>query len=176
MGTPMNAIRRVGTTLSFAALLLVMPASAGAAAASPKSEREDIERTLHSIETAVAAGDAAAAMAAYDTTDPAFAARSRDSVKAWLAMEDLSVKYRVAAVKASGKSVEAVVFRRVAYREHGRPHVESRWETVGARRAASAWTITAEDDRTFSRCDTTNLRVELNPEAGRLRGSSTLRF
>src|SRR5262245_1458193 len=176
MGPPMNAICRVGTTLFFAALLLVTPASAGAATTSPKSEREDIERTLHSIETAVAARDAAAAMAAYDTTDPAFAARSRDSVKAWLAMDDISVKYRVAAVKASGKSAEAVVFRRVAYREHGRARVDSRWETVRARNTPSGWTITAEDDRVFSRCDTTDLRVELNPEAGTLRGSSTLRF
>ena len=172
----MNTLRRAAPALLLACLFSTLPGSAGAAAGSPKNDREAIGRALHSIEAGVAARDATAAMAAYDTADPAFAARSRESLKAWLGMEDISVTYRVARVKASGKSAEAVVFRRVGYKEHGRARVESRWETVRARRTPSGWTVTAEDDRTFSRCDTTDLRVEVNPEAGTLRGTSTLRF
>ena len=157
-------------------VLLMTSGTAYAAAGSPPGERTAIEQTLRSIEAAVAAHDGAAAMAAYDPADSAFAVRSRNTVNAWLALDDLAVTFRVARVRRSGKTAEAVVFRNLAYKEHGRRKVEPRWETIRFRSAPSGWKIAVEEERTYSRCDSTDLRVELMPDAGTMRGTSTLRI
>lgn len=165
-----------GRPTRLVAVLLMTSGTAYAAAGSPPNERTAIEQTLHSIETAVAARDGTAAMAAYDPADPAFAVRSRNTLNGWLALDDLVVTHRVTRVRRTGKTAEAVVFRKLAYKEHGRRKVEVRWETIRFRSAPSGWKIAAEEERPYSRCGSTDLRVELSPDAGTMRGTSTLRI
>src|SRR5262249_47351556 len=89
-------------------------------------------------------------------------------------LEGARVAYRLGSLTPSPEGLEAVVLREVRYREHGRDQIEAKWQTVALRRLASGWEITGEVERTLARATRTDLRVELHPENGTMRGSSKL--
>ncbi len=153
--------------------LLVALGLTGVAAGAGTDETE-FTGVLRTIEAAITAKDAEAALQALDPEQPALVQRTRASVKGWLALKDARVTYRLATLTGGGEEAEAVVFRRLTYEDHERPYVAARWETVGFRRTPQGWRIASEDERSYTRCRQTDLQVELMPEQGTIRGKARL--
>jgi hypothetical protein len=166
----MRQIARRGWFLLVAALLA--GAARPASAAAP--DRASVQKLLGRMQSAVAARDLDGLLGAYDSRDEALVTRAGGEAQGWFALEGARVKYRLGSLTPSQESLDAVVLREVRYREHGRDQIEGRWETVQLHQLAAGWKITSEAERTFARATSTELRVELHPEDGTMRGSSRL--
>ena len=162
-------MRQNGWLVLSAALL----AGAGPAiAAGP--DRAPVEQFLAKMQSAVAGKDLDGLLGAYDSADQALVGRGRGEAQGWFALEGARAAYRLGSLTPTQEGLEAVVLREVRYREHGRDQIEAKWQTVQLRRLASGWRIAGEVERTFARVTGTDLRVELHPENGTVRGSSKL--
>ena len=148
---------------------VALPRGAGA------PDREGIERTFASIEKAFEARDAQSVLAAYDPASTALFEKVKSGLEGWLALDGAAVRYRVGALKGDAVWAEAVLLRRFTYREHDREQIDEEWETVDLRRSGSDWRIASEEERSYASCDGIDLRVELLPDQGKMRGTATLR-
>jgi tetratricopeptide (TPR) repeat protein len=171
MGPKMRTARRARWSVAPVVLLLFMAAGSSAGAG---VDRDGIERLLRGLETAAAARDADAFLSAYNPAARDLIDRTRSEVAGSFTLEGLAVRYRMTSLKGDSGSAEAVVLRSGGFTEHDRRQVDRRWETVGFRRTPSGWKIVSEEERDYQRCTDTRLQVELLPESGRMRGSSTL--
>jgi hypothetical protein len=162
--------------LSLLPALLLLAAAVSSTIVRAKVDRGEIEPLLRSIETAAGARDLPGVLAAYDPADPALLDRARNVAQGWLAHDELHLTYRLGALTGDSDKAEAIVFRSVRYTEHGRAQVDHGWQTVRLRRTASGWRIVSEEDRVYALCAGTDLRVEILPEEGRMRGTATLRI
>jgi len=155
------------------AVLLVAPRAPATAA---ETDRASVERLLRTMEAAVAARDLEGVIAAYDAADPALVGRVRGEAQGWFALEGARATFRLGSLAALPEGLEAVVFREIRYREHERGQADARWETVRLHRLPAGWKIAAEEERVFARAVETDLAVELHPENGTMRGSSTMKI
>ena len=154
------------------AVLLVAPGPPPTAA---ETDRASVERLLQTMEAAVAARDLEGVLAAYDAADPGLVGRARGEAQGWFALEGARATFRLGSLAAVPEGLEAVVLRDVRYREHERGQVDARWETVRLHRLPAGWKIFSEEERVFARVVNTDLNVELHPESGTMRGSSSLK-
>jgi tetratricopeptide (TPR) repeat protein len=159
----------------FACGAMLLGSSFGRAAAAG-DDRADVERTFRSIESALAAHDVEAVLAAYDPGNAALVARTRGLAQSWAGLSNARATFRVGSVASSADEATAVVLRTATYDEHGRDHVDAQWETVKLRRAAGSWRIAAEDERDVVRATHVDLRAELSPESGTMRGTAAERI
>jgi len=133
-----------------------------------------VEQLLVKVQSAVAGKDLDGLLGAYDSGDRTLVTRVRGEAQGWFALEGARAAYRLGSLTPTEAGLEAVVLREVRYREHGRDQIEAKWETLQLRRLAAGWRITGEVERTLARATGTDLRVELHPEDGTVRGSSRL--
>ena len=158
------------TVLLAAALLAA--AARPASAAGP--DRASVQQLLGTMESAVAARDLEGLVVAYDPADANLVTGVRGEARGWFALEGARLTFRLGSLTATPEGLEAVVLRQVRYREHARDQVEARWETMQLRRMAAGWRITGEVERLFARAASTELQVQLHPDKGTMKGSSTL--
>jgi ketosteroid isomerase-like protein len=169
----------MGSNMRGSLVLFVMIAGAWAACATQSAHsalaREQIEQAVKSVETALNARDLDGALSAYASDASALIARTRVSLQGWFSLNDSHVSLRVASLKDDGEQAEAIVFHCGTYTEFGREKADAGWKTLHFRRLPVGWRIDADEDRQYARCLHTDLRVNLAPDEGRMRGTSSLR-
>jgi hypothetical protein len=156
-------------------LAVALTASGAPSPSGTLADRAAVEQVLRTLEVALAERNLDGAAAVYDAENVQLVSRIKGEVKGWLALNDAHVTYRLGSVTGGRGKSEAVVLRSVTFREHDREQVDLQWETVRLRPHGSSWRIASEDERSFARTANTDLRIELFPQSGSLRGASTLK-
>ena len=141
----------------------------------PAEARAAVNLVLRAWDAAANAKDAAMLLRLYDPADSLLLARVEQEAAAMAGLDTLAVTSRVGSLSASGDTVEAVVFRRLTYRQKGREQCWLDWNTVRLLEDAGDWRIVGDDERAFARTVETDLHVKLDPRAGRMEGEAVLR-
>jgi hypothetical protein len=137
-------------------------------------ERADIARIVSELSSALAARDIDRVLAAYDARDERLMQRTRALYGRAFELGDAKLSLRLARIASDGGDVEAAVFASCLYHEHGRDQVRSEWRTLRFRRAPEQRRIVYDESRNYARSIDTRLDVSLDPEAGRMQGTSSI--
>ncbi len=139
-------------------------------------ERTAVDFLLREWDEAAKAKDRAKLLKLYDSTDSLLLARVGQDAGIMAGLDSLAIASRSSWLTASGDTVNAVVFRRLTYRRSGREQCRLGWSTMKFLEGPAGWRIVFDEDRTPARSMNTNLRVRLDPEAGRMEGEALLRI
>jgi tetratricopeptide (TPR) repeat protein len=150
------------------------PAAPAAIKTASAAQRSAIDAVLQSLARALTAADEAATLTHYDPAEELLLVATRREVQALRGRAQTDVKLRLARLVVAADGAEASVLRSVGYTEHQRQHMERRWLTMRLRRNGPAWRIVAEQEQEGVRTASNDLTLELLPDAGMLRGQSTL--
>ena len=155
-------------------LLIAAPLSLWAAEGARTPQRDAANAVLQSLARALTAGDVAAVLSHYDSTNTALLAEVERDARSLLGRTALSVNYRLAEVTGSGQRIEVIALLSIGYDEHQRPQMLRNWQTFGLQRSGADWRIVAQAERDIASTERNDLDIELFPEQGTLRGAATL--
>jgi len=140
------------------------------------SAREVVMEALRAWDRALVGEDVPRLLGLYVPSDSLLIARIEESARALTALDTLTCVSRLSTLRVSGGTMDAVVFRRITHREHGRDQASVGWNTVRFVATNDGWRIGADDDRVVARTSRTDLRVRLLPDEGKMEGEAVVRI